>query len=94
MFTSVFHVLVVRAWGKSTTETIFLMFSASHFNFLFEYLRRCALAFSGKSLQHVSSKNAGAGKLCASLHEIENRLFSLAADDGQAAYVYNHLAAF
>jgi hypothetical protein len=53
--------------------------------FLFEYLRRCALASSGQSLQHVSSKNAGAGKLCALLHKIENRIFSLAAEHGQAA---------
>ena len=53
--------------------------------FPFEYLRRCALASSGQFLQHVSSENASAGKLCALLHEIENSLFPLAADDGQAA---------
>jgi hypothetical protein len=46
----------------------------------------------GKSLYHVSSKNAGAGKLCALLHQIENRVFSLAADDGQPADIDHQLA--
>src|ERR1700721_824032 len=46
-----------------------------------------ASASSGKSLQHMPSKNACAGKLCTLLHEIENRIFSLAADHGQAAQV-------
>jgi hypothetical protein len=48
---------------------------------------RSASTSSGKSLQHVSSKNAGARKLCALLHQIENRFFSFAADDGQAAQI-------
>jgi hypothetical protein len=42
----------------------------------------------------VSSKNAGATKLCALLHQIENCVFSLAADDGQAAQVDYQFASF
>jgi hypothetical protein len=42
----------------------------------------------------MSSKNAGATKLCALLHQIENRVFSLAADDGQAAQVDYQFASF
>jgi hypothetical protein len=42
----------------------------------------------------VSSKNAGATKLCALLHQIEDRVFSLAADDGQAAQVDYQFASF
>jgi hypothetical protein len=53
--------------------------------FRFEYLRRSALASLGQPLQHVSSKNAGAGKLGTLRHKIENRIFSLTADDGEAA---------
>ena len=42
----------------------------------------------------MSSKNAGATKLCALLHQIENCLFSLAADDSQAAQVDYKFASF
>jgi hypothetical protein len=40
-----------------------------------------------KSLQHVSSKNAGAGKLCALFHQVENSVFPLAAENGKAAQI-------
>jgi hypothetical protein len=46
-----------------------------------------ASASPGKSLQHVSSKNAGAGKPGALLHQVNDRVFSLPADNGQAAQV-------
>src|SRR4029077_13483297 len=76
MFTSVFHVISRLSFVENDNQNYFSgVFSASLS--LFEYLRRCALASSGQSLQHVSSKNAGAGKLCALLHKIENRIFSL-----------------
>jgi hypothetical protein len=53
---------------------------------------RLASTSSGKALQHVSGQNAGAGKLCALFHKIKNRIFPLAADDGQAAQVDNQFA--
>src|SRR2546422_525897 len=62
------------------------------FRSLFQIPSRLASTSSGKSLEHVSSKNAGAGKLCALLHQIENRVFSLAADDGQAVQIDYYLA--
>jgi hypothetical protein len=49
-------------------------------------------ASSSKSLQHVSSENTSTGKLCALLHQIENRVFPLLADNGKAAYIYNQSA--
>ena len=55
---------------------------------------RLASASSGNCLYYVSSKNAGAAKLCALLHEIENHIFSLTADDGQTAQVDYQFASF
>jgi hypothetical protein len=66
------------------------MFSATSF----WTLLRLASTSSGDCLYHVSSKNAGAAKLCALLHKIENRIFSLTADDGQAAQVDYQFASF
>jgi hypothetical protein len=48
----------------------------------------------GKSLQHVSSKNASTGKLRALLHEVDNRIFSFPADDGQVAQIDYQFASF
>jgi hypothetical protein len=48
----------------------------------------------GKSLQHVSSKNASAGKPGAFLHQVDDRVFSLPADNGQAAQVDHQPAPF
>jgi hypothetical protein len=48
---------------------------------------RFASTSPGKSLEHVSSKNAGTGKPGALLHQVDDRGFSLTADDGQAAQV-------
>ena len=42
----------------------------------------------------MSSKNAGTVKLCALLHQIENGVLSLSADDGQAAQVDYQFASF
>ena len=55
---------------------------------------RLASTSSSNRLHYVSSKNAGATKLCALLHQIENCVFSLAADDGQAAQVDYQFASF
>ena len=44
---------------------------------------------AGKPFQNMSSKNAGAGKLCTIFHQIKDRVFSFTADDGQAAQI-NH----
>jgi hypothetical protein len=74
----------IEVGEKLTTNNLFSdVFSVSPFRF--EHLRGRASAFSRDSFQHVAGKNAGAGKLCALLHEIENGVFPLAADDGQAA---------
>ena len=51
-----------------------------------------AVAFPRKSLQNVSIENAAAGKLCSFLHQIEDRVFALATDDGQAAHVDHQFA--
>src|SRR5580704_11152008 len=84
MFTSVFPVLsrlrLVKIDNENCFSDVFYVLL-----FPFQYLRRCALASSGQFLQHVSCENAGAGKLCPLLHQIENGLFPLAADDGQTA---------
>jgi len=42
----------------------------------------------------VSSKNASTGKLRALLHEVDNRIFSFSADDGQVAQIDYQFASF
>jgi hypothetical protein len=40
----------------------------------------------------MSGENATAGKLRALLHQIENRVFTLAADNGEAAQIDHQFA--
>src|SRR5579864_5382360 len=66
----------------------------SCFQPLFSDRVRFASTSPGKSLEHVSSKNAGTGKPGALLHQVDDRVFSLPADNGQAAQVDHQLASF
>jgi hypothetical protein len=51
-----------------------------------------AVALPPKSLEHVAGKNAGASKLRSLLHQVENRAFSLVADDRQGAHIDHQFA--
>ena len=51
-----------------------------------------AIAFPRESFQQVPSANAAAGKLCSFSHQIENCIFTLAADYRQTAYIDQQFA--
>src|ERR1700689_463394 len=82
IFTSGFHLIVVLASWNSTSKTVFRCFQ----RFFLNAVAAC-IATPGKSLQNVSIQNAGATKLCALFHQIDNCVFPLTADDGKAAQI-------
>src|SRR5580692_4938336 len=67
---------------------------ASCFQQVFSDSVRFASTSPGKLLEHVSSKNAGTGKPGAFLHQVDDRVFSFPANNGQAAQVDYQLASF